>query len=169
METYSETQRFRQWWVWLVLGLPAVLGWMGFVIQIILGREFGNQPAPDWVVILIWVFGAFLLPLFMFRLSLETRVVAREGIHLRFRPFRGRTVPFESIESVTPGTYRPIREFGGWGVRWGGKGKRAYSVSGNERVEVILDDGTAWTIGTARPDELAAAIRRELTAGSRRG
>ena len=166
METFTETQRFRQWWMWLVLALPAFFGWLAFVVQILLGREFGNQPAPDWVVILIWAFGALLLPWFILRLSLETRVVAGEGVDLRFWPFRGRTFPFESIESATPGTYRPIREFGGWGVRWGGKGKRAYNVSGNERVEVILTDGTAWTIGTARPDELALAIQSGL---SRRG
>jgi hypothetical protein len=55
-------------------------------------------------------------------------------------------------------TYDPVREFGGWGIRiWVG-GPRAYSVSGNRGVDVILYNGERIMIGSQRPRDLAQAL-----------
>lgn len=54
-------------------------------------------------------------------------------------------------------TYSPLREYGGWGIRGFGS-NRAYNVSGNHGVELVLKDGRKVLIGSQRADDLALAI-----------
>jgi hypothetical protein len=58
-------------------------------------------------------------------------------------------------------TYRPIRDYGGWGIRYG-RGGKAYNVSGNRGVMLELSDGQKLLIGSQRPEELANAINLAL-------
>lgn len=61
--------------------------------------------------------------------------------------------------------YRPLRDYGGWGWRWGGpKRGWCYTMRGNRGVLVHLRNGKRFLVGSQRPDELAAAI-----AGAKRG
>ena len=52
---YREVQKFRQVWIWLLLILLVVAGRWGFVQQIVLRKAFGDNPAPDVVMWIIWV------------------------------------------------------------------------------------------------------------------
>ncbi|HVL99616.1 MAG TPA: hypothetical protein VM324_10030 [Egibacteraceae bacterium] len=81
------------------------------------------------------------------------------GVRVRFPPLKGRYLPFEQIAAFADERYSPMREFGGWGYRIGGRGKRAYNVSGNRGVRVHLVDGKEVVIGSRRSGELADAIR----------
>ena len=54
-------------------------------------------------------------------------------------------------------TYRPVRDYGGWGIRWGRDGK-AYIIVGNEGLQLLLGDGEKILIGSQRPQELEAAL-----------
>jgi hypothetical protein len=47
---------------------------------------------------------------------------------------------------------------GGWGLRFGAKGK-AYNVSGNRGVLLTFEGDKTLLIGSLRADELAQAIR----------
>lgn len=50
-------------------------------------------------------------------------------------------IPLASIEAADPVTYRPIRDFGGWGIRNGkfrGDRTAVYSVSGSSGVLLTL-------------------------------
>lgn len=74
---------------------------------------------------------------------------------LRFR-FRR-----EEIEAAGARRYRPIREFGGWGIRGLGA-KRALNMRGDEGVELtVRRKGRTGTvmIGSQRPRELEHALR----------
>ena len=46
-------------------------------------------------------------------------------------------IPFEEIESFKARKYAPLKEFGGWGIRWGFEAK-AYNVSGEEGLQLAL-------------------------------
>ena len=153
---FREEQRFHQPWLWLlILGLAA-LQWWGLVQQIVLGQPWGNRPAPDWMVVLLWVLIGIGLPLFFLYLRLIV-TVTDESIDIRFRPLTRRTIPITDVTHVEARTYAPLREYGGWGIRgWGGK--RAYNVSGRRGVELTLVDGGKLMIGSQRANELAQAI-----------
>jgi hypothetical protein len=156
---YSETQRFRQPWLWiLVLGLTFLV-WHSAYVQLVLSRPVGSNPAPDaMLIVILLLFGIGLPGLFLFA-RLETRV-SSEGVSVRFMPFhlRERHFRFNEIVSAEPRTYSPVLEFGGWGIRVGGGGM-AYNVSGNEGVQLVLKSGRRVLIGTRQPDVLMSALR----------
>jgi hypothetical protein len=91
-------------------------------------------------------------------LFLELHVtVGDAGVRIRMLPFANRTIAPAQIARWEARTYRPIREYGGWGLRFGSRG-RAYNVSGERGVELTLDNGKRVLIGSQRSDDLAAAI-----------
>jgi hypothetical protein len=93
-------------------------------------------------------------------LFLELQVTVQDsGVRIRMLPFANRTITPAQIARWEARTYRPIREYGGWGVRFGPRG-RAYNVSGTRGVEITLDSGKRVLIGSQRSDDLAAAIAR---------
>ncbi|HET6897964.1 MAG TPA: hypothetical protein VFK70_06445 [Vicinamibacteria bacterium] len=85
--------------------------------------------------------------------------VGDAGVRIRMLPFANRTIAPARIARWEARTYRPIREYGGWGLRFGPRG-RAYNVSGDRGVELTLDNGKRVLIGSQRSDDLAAAIGR---------
>jgi hypothetical protein len=77
-------------------------------------------------------------------------------------PTYRRSVPIEMIRSVEVVTYRPIADFGFWGIRSGRDGERALIARGNRGVRLELTDGSKLLIGSQKPDLLAAALDRSL-------
>lgn len=158
--SFHEEQRFRQLWVWmLVLGIAAIQ-WWSWIQQILLGQPFGDNPGPDWMVWLIWVLFGIGLPLFFVYLRLVTEVRA-DGVWLRYVPLTKRMIPFAEIERCEAVDYKPLRQYGGWGVRGLGS-NRAYNVSGSQGVRLHLRNGAVVVIGSQRPQELALAIDTRL-------
>lgn len=130
--------------------LPAqdILGWLGWGIG-------GGAPARC-----AFLFGfLYLVVLLAVTVELTTEVCA-DGLRLRFFPFHlsFRRIRLDDVARCDAVTYRPILQYGGWGIRWTWKG-RAYNVSGNRGVRIDYADGTHLLIGSQRPDELAHAIR----------
>ena len=102
-------------------------------------------------------FGALMMffgAVFFYFMELRTEF-DEEGIGYQFYPFHGsmRQISWDEIDEVWVRTYRPIREYGGWGIRYGFKGI-AYNVRGNHGVQIILKDGSRILIGTQMADEL---------------
>lgn len=153
---FREQQRFRQWWVWLLVLGVAALQWWGFIQQIVLGQPWGDNPAPDWMMWLFWLLFGIGLPLFFYRLALIVTITP-EHIAIRYRPLTRRDIPLVDVESVEVRTYRVLREYGGYGLR-GTRRDMAYNVSGNQGVQLTLRDGRRALIGSQRAAELALAI-----------
>jgi len=53
--------------------------------------------------------------------------------------------------------YKPIREYGGWGIRYV-IGGIAYNVYGNKGVQLILKNKKKVLVGTQKPEEFYQAI-----------
>jgi hypothetical protein len=79
--------------------------------------------------------------------------------------FRKR-VPYEQIERLEAVRYRPLVEFGGWGVR-GSKQRQAWTARGDRAVVLHLVDGRELYVGSDHAQRLAERIR--VTAGERLG
>ena len=158
---YHEEQRFRQWWVWVLVVAPAALAWWPFIQQIIGGEPVGQNPAPDWVVWLLWLFIGLGLPFLFGLLCLVVEVTDAEVL-IRYRPFSRRVIALADIQQVQARQYNAVKEYGGWGVKGWSKDKMAYNVSGDWGAELTLKDGRRVMLGSQRADELAAAIEAEL-------
>jgi hypothetical protein len=161
---FYEEQRFRQpWLIILVVGL-AGLSWYAFITQVIYKKTFGDNPAPDVVVWIIWAIFGLVFPLFFLSLRMTTDLVS-DGLRIRFFPFYRRSIPLDEIKSFEVREYSPLREYGGWGVRFSPKHGTAYNVSGNRGVQLVLMSGKRVLIGSQEPERLANALRNFVPGG----
>jgi hypothetical protein len=162
---YREVQRVTQLWIWILVLVPTALAWWAFVQQVLLSRPFGTNPAPDVVVVIIWVAFGLALPLLILAANLRTEVRG-DAVRLRFFPFRSRTVAIGDIQECEPRTYRPIGEYWGWGIRWTPGHGWCYTIRGNRGVQLTLAGGKRLLIGSNRPEELAEAINSRRPHGA---
>ncbi|QYZ78832.1 hypothetical protein E2N92_05005 [Methanofollis formosanus] len=157
---FREVQHLSHPLIWLiVIGITA-LAWWSAVQQLFLGVPFGTNPAPDEVVVLIFVIFGLLFPLFALVMTLTVEM-REDGIYYRLFPLHltFRVIPWVEIRDMEACTYRPLAEFGGWGIRWGGRNRRAYTTGGNRGVRVHLRDGRMILLGSREPEVLVAAGR----------
>ncbi len=151
MTEFKETQRFTQWWLWLVL----VGSWV--VLMYSLATV---QPQTTLAYFISFVVG-MLLPIFFWQMRLMTRIT-EEGIYVRFVPFhfKEQFYPWESIESAQVRTYSPLMEYGGWGIKYGFNGQgKVFNVAGDQGLQLVFKSGEKLLIGTQKPTEIQAFIR----------
>ena len=160
---YREEQRARQWWVWLLVLAAAALAWWLLVQQLVLSRPLGEDPLPDWGGWLVWAVIGLGMPLLFWSLRLVTEVTD-DQVLVRYRPFTRRSIAIADIQEAAARTYRPILEYGGWGLKGWSRRNIAYNVSGNQGVQLVLKDGRRILLGSRRSEELAQAIRSRLAA-----
>ena len=161
MKQFSEIQFFRQKWLWAIILFFPVYSMYGIYEQIIMENPIGGDKAISndgliWFTVLIGVG----LPLLFYNIRLTTRV-SEEGFHYQFFPIhlKERTIPFRDIESFKARKYSPLKEFGGWGIRFGFEGK-AYNVSGEEGLQLVLKNERKVLFGSQKAKELEKAMKK---------
>ncbi len=163
--SFREVQRPRQWWLWSALTFgTALLAWACFLCQIVVGTPLGSDPAPDWIVLVFWVLFGLAFPL-LFLASHLTTEVHSEHLHVTFFPFFRRQLAFADIASCKAVCYQPLAQFGGWGIRVNMDRHWAWSVSGNEGVQLDFRNGRRLLIGSQTAGAFASAVaarRQEL-------
>lgn len=156
---FSETQKFRQWWLWLVMLL--IFGILLFIVFKIMDRDkLEDNMIPLTITGLSVLFVLLPTAVLLFNLKLETRV-KEDGIYVRFFPFHltFKEYKWNDISKSFVRQYNPLSEFGGWGLRFGPGGK-AFNVSGNKGLQLEFRDNKKLLIGTNKPDELVEALRQ---------
>ncbi len=155
---FREIQRFRQVWVWILVLLVTLLSWYGAVQQLVLKKSFGNNPASDSLMLVIWIVFGIGFPYFFGSLHMVTEVRS-DRLCIRFFPLHRRfiCIEYSDIQEFKSITYRPIREYGGWGIRSGPEGK-AFNVQGNQGVELRLKNQSRILIGSQQAEQLLAAL-----------
>ena len=164
---FREVQHFRQIWLWLLLLAISGVCIYAMIVQLILGEPFGSNPAPDVVLIIIVVIFGLGFPILFYNIRLTTEV-RDDGLYYRFLPFHCsvQKIRLDDIKSCEVRTYSPLKEYGGWGIRYGAKGK-AYNVKGNRGVQLELTDGELILMGSQRPEELAGALAQGIERGNK--
>lgn len=157
---FRETQRIRQFWVWGMILLSTAYMWYWFIQQIIFGVPVGSNPASDGFTIVFWCIFGVVLPILFSSLKLIVEV-RKDGIYIRFFPFRYKRYFFKDISHYEKITYRPVKRFGGWGVRFNSAGEIAYNMSGNQGIKLKWKDRN-MIIGTQKPDTLKNAIQSQM-------
>jgi len=129
-----------------------------FILDILSGNNAGDSMYSNPLLLLV-IIAVSAAPIFLiYFVKLETEV-RDEGLFIKFRPFHRRWValPFSDILEANPITYKPIRDYGGWGIRYGPEGK-AYNVSGNKGVLLKFDKGPNILIGSTNHQVLWSSI-----------
>ena len=156
---FTERQRFKQWWLWLILLGINGLFVFGIFKQVIGGQQFGDKPMSN-LGLSITAGLTILLTILFVNFRLDT-TIKKDGIYVRFFPFHLKFKHFawEKLTKSFVRQYSPISEFGGWGLRFAlfGKG-RAFNVSGNKGLQLEFTDNKKLLIGTNKAEELAAIL-----------
>lgn len=156
---YEENQRFKQWWLWLLLLVMHGLFLSGVYQQIIRKIPFGDKPMSNTGLILTECL-LLLVTLVILNIKLDTQI-KNDGIYFRLFPFQFSFiyVSWELLDKCYVRKYSPIKEFGGWGLRYsfGGNGK-AYNISGNQGLQLELTNKKKILIGTQNPEEITAVL-----------
>lgn len=156
---FSEKQKFTFWWVWLFLIAINGIVIYGLISQMFFGIEFGNKPTSNEGLILIVIFILSFTGFFLsFKLQTE---IKDDGIYVRFFPLhiKYRFYSWNDIAKVYVRTYKPLKEYGGWGIK-GRRNDKAFNLSGKEGLQLELKDGNKLLIGTRKSSELNELLIR---------
>ena len=165
---YREEQNF-DWWVYALLAVLDVLAWLGLVW--LLHKAPDRAALPDsWAIevpVSVSVVGLFLPAILMVGLLRMTTEVTPTHVRVYFGwvPTYRRAVAVAAIQRLEVVTYRPIADYGGWGIRSGRDGERVLNARGDRGVRLDLSDGTRLLIGSQRPEELARVLERAMRPG----
>ena len=167
---FEEEQKLDMWWVKLLVIFIAVVSlgpvYYGVVTQLSAGVPWGDKPMSDTELIIV----AFLTTIvvvgvafLMFFTRLET-IIKDDGIHIKFFPFfKEKIISTKSIIRFEIRKYRPIIEYGGWGIRHSLRKGKAYNMSGNLGLQLYLSEGKKLLIGTKRPEPLKRAMDKLIS------
>lgn len=139
--SFEENQQFREWWIWVIL----------FVILI------SSTVTTAFNMIAFLVISPVILLMYFSKLRIK---INKEGVYYQFFPFHFKSyqINFDEIKTAQAITYSPIKDYGGWGIRYGFKGT-AYNVSGNKGVQLELKSGKRILFGSQRSEELEFILK----------
>ena len=164
---FREVQKFRQRWLWILLLSTAlffvIMFGYGMIKQLAFGHAWGDRPMSNSalaIVGMVVIIFVVALTYLFYTMKLITEVRDDE-LCVQFFPLSGQVISFDSIKRCEVRTYNPIKEYGGWGIRYGKRGK-AYNVSGNRGVQIEFHAEKPLLIGSQKPEELERAINMRI-------
>ena len=146
---FEETQPFSSnSIIWIVFSI--VLG----VVLFRLYQQYPQVHPPLFIPLCILL----LTFVWLFLLKLVT-TIDESGIHFYFThlPFAYNHFKWEEVKLVQVITYNPwltgfgLRHFSAWGT--------VYNVKGKQGLQIILNSGKTYLLGTQRPEELQATLK----------
>ncbi|MCK4886169.1 MAG: hypothetical protein KAS96_02210 [Planctomycetes bacterium] len=157
---FSETQHFSKWIFILVIAIA--------VFAIIFNSSISNETFEgslskgDGITVIIL---SFFLPIsitaLIFLMKLQT-TVKPDCIYIRFFPLRTKKISFDQIEQCYARKYKPILEYGGWGIRGSFSKGKAYNARGNKGVQLVLKNSKKILIGSQKHAQLAETINAAI-------
>lgn len=157
---FTEVQRFTQIWMWVVIFFSDL-----FALGIGRLAAYDPKTSPtDRIVVICLVSFVAALPIVLMLVMKMQVDVRSDSIALKFSPFHitPRIFELSTIASAEAVTYRPMIDYGGWGLRKNRQGDYIYNVRGDRGVLLTFKDGKKLTIGSQRPDDLAREISQRL-------
>ncbi len=113
-----------------------------------------SQGFAPWVYVLL---AAVLVLLFgVLTLRMQT-TVAPDALIVRYGFLGSTRVPLSEIARAEALVYRPVRDYGGWGLRGFGS-RRAINARGNRGVRITRRDGSTLLVGSQDPRGLLTAL-----------
>jgi len=145
------------WWVHVVVLAASA----GALLGPFLARDSSTVEPAAWG----WILAGNALFVFLLYWFLGGLTVVVEPHRIRVGLGHGwpvgTTIELDQIEELESVEYRPLREFGGWGVR-GRAERRIWSARGNQAVRLTMADGRVIYIGSDEPRNLENRIRQAM-------
>lgn len=158
--------------IWGILLLGLILGITAGVLTGVAVRNiFGDEPlmtGGELAVFYITFALAVIIDLFLlFNFTNLVVSVTERGFNFHYGLF-GKSFSWDQLKGVEATDYSWIT-YGGWGVRFSTKGRRAWSQLGVKRG-VVVDvnengKGRRYFVSSTRPQELAAALANGIGTG----
>lgn len=154
---FEEEQRFKQRWIDVLLLFVAIILLIVFFITAFSKQDDSKEAS---LILLLAMAVTFLIGLLLKTTRLITQIRS-SGIYVRFPPLLSsfREYQWNDIQEIYLRKYNSLGEYGGWGVRFGLKG-RAFNVSGNIGLQIVFKDGSRLLIGTNKPEEMTSVLSR---------
>ena len=107
-----------------------------------------------------WTYGilafAILVLVGVASLRMSTRVTP-DALTVRYGILYSTRVPLLDVARAEAVVYRPLRDYGGWGIRGLGR-RRAVNARGDRGVLLVRRDGSTLLVGSQHPGELLEAL-----------
>jgi hypothetical protein len=151
MPLFKEQQLFPLWTYLLFLPAPVIFAAVALVPGV-------PQLTLFTIGVVVLAVTLFLVNLLYMKTTItEERLVVSFGYAF---PVYRKSFLLSEIQQEGPVTYRPLRDGGGWGIRWGrfnGRPCRFLNARGNRGV-LINSPKSPFIIGSQDPEALAQAI-----------
>lgn len=159
-QLFSEVQSFPQTRLRILTAIPPVAMSLLAIWQVALGHKWGRHPMSNSSIVFWTIFvWAIYIRLITVKLVTELRPgelrVSMRGL------WRSNRISLSGVKSAKVVTFDPIREWGGYGLRFSSRG-RAFIAAGNHGVELEMATGGIVLVGSARPTELARALAPQI-------
>jgi len=138
---FKEEQRFSNFWLYVFVTIAFTIALVPTVValysQLVMDVPYGEEPTSDQalIILLCVLFIMYVFTLLLFnKMKLVTEITS-EGLLYRYPPFilKYTVILKEEIEKYQIRKYNPIREYSGWGIRygWGKAGRSCKKRSNN--------------------------------------
>lgn len=171
---FREIQKYSQGWnlfMILITHVSAlILFFYALYQQTIIGKPFGDNPAPDWaLVLLIAALALTLVGLLIMKLEVW---IDQDGIHYRYFPliWNDKLISKAEIQRYEIRKYSAVLDYGGRGIRLGigRKWGKAFIVSGNTGLQLYLTNGKKVLFGTQRSQAIMYAIEEMMKSDTKK-
>jgi hypothetical protein len=159
MRIFKEEQRFTQNWLLVLITISIIVPIILIVNEF--SKENSNMSMNEFIFSIVLI-PLCIAPIFFFKL--KTRI-DETGIHYQFFPFHfsTKTIPWLEIKSVNTRKYYAITEYGGWGLKSGFLSRKskgiAYTVSGDQGIQLVMKNGEKILIGTNKENDIIAVLK----------
>jgi hypothetical protein len=153
-EIRDSNERGKAWVYWDVQNpwwLNVVIAVSGAVLA---AGGLGVYKESPWLAVVMLVVAALLFALCG---GMRTSVTS-DKIEVRMGVFRLLRMRLADAASAEVHTFAPLRDFGGYGIRFGRGGVKAFFERGNRGVLIVATSGKKYLIGSDHAERLAAAI-----------
>ncbi|MFT5513333.1 MAG: hypothetical protein ACI8SE_001740 [Bacteroidia bacterium] len=155
--TFVEIQRYRKWWMLIIVASLLVLPILSVFRQIIMDKPFGNNPVSDGMLI-VFTSVMVLLAILFLSVFLKTEV-GWDGIAFHYAPFFKKQILWSQVATAEIVDYGFL---GGWGFRYSKKYGMVYNVTGRIGMAITLVNNKKFVIGTQKPEALKQVLKKYI-------
>lgn len=155
---YREEQPWRTSPPILVLTLfGAAAAWLLFIWTVVLGRSLGTASMPALLAWILWLLIGVVFPAAVLTLK-QIVAVYPDHIYVQTNPLSRYRLPLKDVVRVQPLLRAALKEYSNQSLLMGQGSRTAYTIMGDQGVELERDDGSHILLGSKQPEALAAAI-----------